>query len=285
VHVQIQLELRGWSHILLPRIGHGIGHRPDWIRAALLAATVLLAGCQTKSAKLETGTDPIATASTAKKDPAAPSFKRTKELSDKWSADQSNYTLGKAYANSLGAVGQVDQQVGVLSTVAQLNRTKPDIQGEVGRELLKLGRSDLALPMLEIASADPSASWQTLSATGSAYDQQARYQLAREKYQAALRQSPDEPSVMNNLAMSYSLEGNLPKAESVLRDAMNKPGGKNFQRIRQNLALVVGLQGRFDEARKIASEDLPPDQVEANQKYLQEMLSQQNTWAKIAEEG
>jgi Flp pilus assembly protein TadD len=261
----------------------GVGKSSLWIRAALLGTTVLLAACQSKTAKLG-GTDPIATASTAK-NADAPSFKRTKALSDKWTADQSNYEVGKAYATSLGTVGQVDQQIEVLSTVAQLNRTKPEIQGEVGRELLKLGHSDRALPMLEIAAADPSASWQTFSATGSAYDQQGRYQLAREKYQGALRLSPDEPSVMNNLAMSYSLEGNLPKAENILRDAMNKPGSKSFQRIRQNLALVVGLQGRFDEARKIASEDLPPDQVEANLKYLQDMLSQQNTWAKIAEEG
>jgi Flp pilus assembly protein TadD len=262
----------------------GVQKSSLWLRALLLGSTVLLAACQSKTAKLD-GTDPISTASATKAAVTSPSFKRTKELSDKWSADQSNYQVGKTYASALASIGQTDQQIEVLSTVAQLNRTKPDIQGEIGKELLKLGRSDRALPMLEIAAADPSASWQTLSAVGSAYDQQGRYQLAREKYQAALKQSPDQPSVLNNYAMSFSLEGNLPKAESTLRDAMNKPGSQSFQRIRQNLALVVGLQGRFDEARKIASEDLPPAQVEANLAYLQDMLAQQNTWAKIAEEG
>jgi Flp pilus assembly protein TadD len=261
----------------------GVQKSSLWLRAVLLGSTVLLAACQSKTAKLD-GTDPISTASATKAAPTSPSFKRTKELSDKWSADQSNYTVGKTYASALASIGQTDQQVEVLSTVAQLNRTKPDIQGDIGKELLKLGRSDRALPMLEIAATDPSASWQTLSAVGSAYDQQGRYKLAREKYQAALKLSPDQPSVLNNYAMSYSLEGNLPKAESTLRDAMNKPGSQSFQRIRQNLALVVGLQGRFDEARKIASEDLPPAQVEANLTYLQDMLAQQNTWAKIAEE-
>jgi Flp pilus assembly protein TadD len=262
----------------------GVQKSSLWLRALLLGSTVLLAACQSKTAKLD-GTDPISTASATKAAVTSPSFKRTKELSDKWSADQSNYQVGKTYASALASIGQTDQQIEVLSTVAQLNRTKPDIQGEIGKELLKLGRSDRALPMLEIAAADPSASWQTLSAVGSAYDQQGRYQLAREKYQAALKQSPDQPSVLNNYAMSFSLEGNLPKAESTLRNAMNKPGSQSFQRIRQNLALVVGLQGRFDEARKIASEDLPPAQVEANLAYLQDMLAQQNTWAKIAEEG
>jgi Flp pilus assembly protein TadD len=53
--------------------------------------------------------------------------------------------------------------------------------------------------------------------------------------------------------------------------------------LRQNLALVVGLQGRFDEARQIASVDLPPDEVEANMAYLQKMLAQPNTWQQLAD--
>jgi Flp pilus assembly protein TadD len=64
---------------------------------------------------------------------------------------------------------------------------------------------------------------------------------------------------------------------------MAQPAAASNPRIRQNLALVVGLQGRFDEAKKIASEDLPPDQVEANMAYLQQMLASQNTWAKLKE--
>ncbi len=52
----------------------------------------------------------------------------------------------------------------------------------------------------------------------------------------------------------------------------------------ENLALVVGLQGRFEEARKIASEDLPIDQVDANMAYLQKMLSQPNTWQQLSGE-
>ena len=52
-------------------------------------------------------------------------------------------------------------------------------------------------------------------------------------------------------------------------------------RVRQNLALAVGLQGRFDEASRIASEDLPPDQAQANVAYLRAMLSQPNTWKQL----
>jgi Flp pilus assembly protein TadD len=47
-------------------------------------------------------------------------------------------------------------------------------------------------------------------------------------------------------------------------------------RVRQNLALVVGLQGRFAEAESIARADLPPDDAAANVAYLRQMLAQQN---------
>ena len=45
--------------------------------------------------------------------------------------------------------------------------------------------------------------------------------------------------------------------------------------MRQNLALVVGLQGRFAEAEEIARADLPPDEAAANVDYLRQMLAQQ----------
>ena len=50
-------------------------------------------------------------------------------------------------------------------------------------------------------------------------------------------------------------------------------------KVRQNLALVVGLQGRFAEAEKIASADLPPDEAAANVAYLRQMLAH-GEWAK-----
>jgi Flp pilus assembly protein TadD len=43
--------------------------------------------------------------------------------------------------------------------------------------------------------------------------------------------------------------------------------------VRQNLGLVVGLQGRFAEAEAIVKADLPPDQAAANVAYLKDMLS------------
>ena len=82
---------------------------------------------------------------------------------------------------------------------------------------------------------------------------------------------PDEPSVLSNLGLSYALSKDLPRAEKVLKRAAAGP--RVDPRVRQNLALVVGLQGRFAEAESIARADLPPDEAAANVAYLRQMLA------------
>ena len=47
--------------------------------------------------------------------------------------------------------------------------------------------------------------------------------------------------------------------------------------MRQNLGLVVGLQGRFAEAEDIVKADLPPSEAAANVAYLKEMLRGKDT--------
>jgi Flp pilus assembly protein TadD len=80
--------------------------------------------------------------------------------------------------------------------------------------------------------------------------------------------------VLSNLGLSYALSKDLVRAELTLRKAVSRPGAE--PRVRQNLALVVGLQGRFAEAETIARADLPPDLAAANVAYLRQMLAQQN---------
>ncbi len=252
--------------------------------ALLLVSALALGACQSKQAKLDA--DPLQTGSTSKigATAGAGSFVRTTELSKKWTADQGNIPLGLEYAANLEKIGQGDEQVGVLKTLAAAHPDDGALQSKIGKQLLAAGRSGEAIEMLERASKAPSADWKTLSALGSAYDQQGSHSLARDTYKSALAQNPGELSVQNNMAMSFALEGKLPQAEKILRDAIAQPGSSAQPRIRQNLALVVGLQGRYDESRKIASEDLPPDEVEANLAYLQQMMAQPNTWAELQDQ-
>jgi Flp pilus assembly protein TadD len=47
--------------------------------------------------------------------------------------------------------------------------------------------------------------------------------------------------------------------------------------VRQNLGLVVGLQGRFAEAESIVKADLPAEEAAANVAYLKQMLSRKDS--------
>lgn len=242
----------------------------------LVVSAFALSACQSKTASLE-NLDGLNTASTA-----PVSFKKTAELGERWQADQKNLALGLAYAEGLEKLGQGDQQLRVLATLAEHHPQNTNIKAVYGKKLLASGRSEQAIPVLKAVADSGTDDWRILSALGSAYDQQGQYAMARETYQKALALQPNQISILNNMGMSYALEGNLKEAEVTLRGAVALPEGKSLPRLRQNLALVVGLQGRFEESRKIASEDLPAEEVEANMAYLQKMLSQPNTWQQLS---
>jgi hypothetical protein len=77
--------------------------------------------------------------------------------------------------------------------------------------------------------------------------------------------------VINNLALSYALDGKADKAASLLRKTV--AAGNADRRVRQNLALVLGLDGKFDEARQLASVDMPAANAQASMSYLRNMVS------------
>ena len=87
------------------------------------------------------------------------------------------------------------------------------------------------------------------------------------QFAKALALAPDQPSVLNNLALSYALDGKTAEAERVLRKAQ-RSAGKPSQ-IQENLALVLGLRGRFDEARTVGQSVMPPAKADQNVAYLQ----------------
>ena len=99
-----------------------------------------------------------------------------------------------------------------------------------------------------------------------AYEQASRDDEALAAHRQALALAPENPVVMSNLAMFYAGHGDAGQAEALLRKAAARPD--STIQVRQNLALVLGLQGRLAEAEKIARQDLPPELVTNNMTYL-----------------
>ena len=243
---------------------------------AVVSATAL-SGCQQKTAGLD-GADTLNTASTA-----PVSFEATAALGKKWQADPANVSNGLAYAGALESTGQTKKQFDVYASLYAANPGNGKLAAIYGKKLVGTGRGNEAIPVLQSAANAPGADWRVYSALGTAYDQQGLYEKARASYRQALAADPGNLSVLNNMGMSLALEGDLKQAEVAFRKVDAMPRSRSEPRIRQNLALVVGLQGRFDEASKLASEDLPTEQVESNMAYLQKMLSQPNTWQQLSD--
>lgn len=244
-----------------------------------LSAATMLSGCSRTSSTLTAGND-LTTASTT-----PVSFEAVAELGRKWNADQKDVNRGIAYASALESIGQTRQEFTVYDTLMRMNPGNAKVAGLYGRKLVAAGQTEQAIAILEPIATGRQTDWRVLSALGTAYDQQGQFQKARAEYQKGLASDPKNLVLLNNLGMSYALEGNLKQAEATLREADALPGSKAEPRIRQNLALVVGLQGHFEEASSLANADLPPDQVAANMAYLKKMLSQPNTWQQISEGG
>ncbi len=187
------------------------------------------------------------------------------------------------YARALRATEQRAQAVAVLERAVIQHPQDRALLGAYGRALAETGNYAQALDVLGRAHTPDQPDWRILSAQGVVLDQLGRFGEAQRHYSAALKIVPDEPSVLSNLGLSYALARDLKRAEATLRRAVAQP--KADPRARQNLALVVGLQGRFAEAEEIAKADLPPDEAEANVAYLRNMLADREQMKKFGGQG
>ena len=186
------------------------------------------------------------------------------------------------YAQVLQMNGNSDQSLAVMRKLAIDLPKDRYVLAAYGKALAGAGQFHPALDAVRRAQTPEYPDWKLFSAEGAILDQLGEAAEARDLYRKALALKPNEPSVLSNLGMSYVLGGDLRTAETYMRSAAQAPGADS--RVRQNLALVVGLQGRFEEAEQIARQELAPEQAEANVAYLRSMLAQQNAWSQLKDD-
>jgi Flp pilus assembly protein TadD len=239
--------------------------------AAALAAA--LSGCA--STRLPETTGALAAAPASEGPAREDDLRRAADTwGERYQANSSDPQVAIRYAQALRANGQRAQAVAVLEQASLHNTKNTEVLGAYGRALADVGNYQQALDMLGRAHAPDHPDWRILSAQGAVLDQMGRHADAQHYYETALKIVPDEPSVLSNLGLSYALSKQLPRAEATLKRAA--AGARVDPRVRQNLALVVGLQGRFAEAETIARADLPAEEASANVAYLRQMLSRQS---------
>lgn len=240
------------------------------LRTLLLAgvAALVLSGCASNRASLNS-TDFSALSPT---DAQA----TLSELAGRYKQKPKDKVAAIYYAAALRANGQPEQAVAVLEAGLGANGNDPDLRIAYAKALASAGRFEQALNVVDGTINPATPDWSALSVKGAVLDQMGRNEEARAHYRQALTIAPEEPSLYANLGLSYAMTSDLAEAEAQLRRAVKMR--RATSQVRQNLALIVGLQGRFDEARTLFAAELSPDQVEANMAYIRALLTQQNRW-------
>ncbi|MEM1087132.1 MAG: hypothetical protein AAGH90_05335 [Pseudomonadota bacterium] len=263
--------------------------------AALFLALSILAACATTDSSANASDSSNAKAlEQAMRDAVAPAtaeeiaaaersdpLTRANFWAQEFQKDQANPETAFSFMQSLRAIGSYERAVEVGAGILPFHPDNYQILLEVGRSLLANNQPEAAAQAL-VRSADfsPVTEAAPLAALGLAFDRMARHDQAQEAYREALKREPTRVSTLSNYGLSLALSGRLTQAEEQLRLASGSPGAD--ARIRQNLALVLGLQGKFDEMVEV-DPNIPRRTVEANRKVLRQMIIPARSYESLAE--
>jgi len=239
------------------------------------ALAMLLAGCQTanQGGPLTTGSIGSGTILTASDLSAEEAVGAVQHWGAAYSRDEKDKVAALNYAAALRAAGETGQAVSVMRKAAIYHPEDREVLAAFGKALAADGRFKEALATVRRAQRSDNPDWQLLSTEGGILDSIGKHEDARRLYQQALVLAPGEPQVLNNLALSHVLTNELDEAERILREAAASP--KATRKIRENLALVLKLQGEQEMGQITA----PTDSTQ------QGAAGEENTWDELATNG
>ncbi len=243
---------------------------------ACSASTDLLPSIAMKPSDTETGAT-TASADTAPSSPQNELQRATIYWGQQYAQKPTDLRTALNYAKDLKAMGEKEKALTVLQQASLVHGNDQELAGEYGRLALEMEQVGIADQMLAMADDPTKPDWRIVSARGTVMAKQGKYPDAIPFYDRALTLSPNNATVMNNLAMAYAMTGDAKKAEEILRQALAAPDAA--PKVRENLALVLGLQGRYDESKAIASGVLNSDTASANAAYLKQMVKLEPTTA------
>ena len=234
-------------------------------RFALWLALPLLAACQTGSDDNSLNTsqvgstlnEAVSEAEQANDWVAAAEYYRT--MFERAPNDEK---IALRYARVLRYAGFGPEALQVLAPFATKHADNVALKIELGKDLIAASQAAKAVELLKQAQAQAPRNWEIASALGIAYDYQDMSAEAQESYLKELEITPENPVVLNNLALSQAKSGALPIAIATLERAAKQPRAR--MQIRQNLAMLMALKGDSQGAERLARQDLPADMAGRN---------------------
>lgn len=222
-------------------------------RVAALLAVALLAGCVTAG-----GTPANRLAEAARTAEAAHDYAAATTHYASWhEAVPDDPAAAAGLARSLRHQNRADAALKILEESLGRLGPKAPLLVEQGKAAVAAGRADLAVaPLNQAAQLDPK-DWQAPGTLGIAYDQLERYAEAAASYRQARALAPDNVQILNNLALSLALSGNLEGGLTLISQAAAMPAAQ--VQVHENLALLRSLK----EARAVGSIPRPAVPVAA----------------------
>ncbi len=111
------------------------------------------------------------------------------------------------YARNLKALKQKEQALAVLQAAHSFSPDNKTLNSEYGRLALELDQTSIAQKLLEQADDPAAPDWKTISARGTLLAKQGKYKDAIPHFERALAVAPNQPSVLNNLALAKAMDG------------------------------------------------------------------------------
>jgi Flp pilus assembly protein TadD len=253
------------------------------LHSALAASLVALAlaGCQTPGSKTPAQTGSIGTGAVLTSSDLSPeqALAAIQRWGGAYGRDEKDKVAALNYAAALRAAGETKQAVAVMRKAAIYHPTDREVLAAFGKALAANGQFQEALEAVRRAQREDNPDWQLLATEGGILDSLGDHETARKLYRQGLVLAPGEPQILNNLGLSYLLTSELDKAEEVLRRAAASP--RATLKVKQNLALVLGMQGEAAEAPAAASVIPEPEEEAA----LKPAATEQDVWKELAESG
>ena len=165
--------------------------------------------------------------------------------------DNREYQL--VYANSLRMSGYVEKAKAVYSKL--LERNIKDVDAIEGKALcfLSEGNFNEARKLFSDVLRLDATRWRAMNGLAVAFSLDKEIGVAMEYYNSALEISPNNPSILNNIGLSYAFNGDYQKAIMNLQKASSfvETGSNKKKKIDMNLSLVYGVKGDMQKAEDI----------------------------------
>jgi len=244
-------------------------HRPTLLAALFVSTALLATGCigappmnaQETQIQTDLAVDKYMPATRQMRDAIETQelFAQAAFWSNEYNLNPADLESALKLSSAVRRLGNPGRAVEITQTTRALYPRDPYLMAEFAAALIASERSTDAIPILNEGLSTTPSYGRLWSLKGAALDQQERYAEARQHYDRALRITPNDPNVMANIGLSHALSGDPATAESWLRRAVAMPNASDS--VRQNLILVLQLQGKMEQAQKMSASSRPQTSV------------------------